>query len=619
VGRNDHFFQMGGHSLHAVLCVSQLRQGLGVDIPLRMLFSYPTVAELVSAITQPIDDVPRNITVIRRNGAKRPLFLVHSGGGEVAYAAVLAPWLDADMPLYAITAQGLLEGETPLETVYELAERCIRAMRRIQPEGPYRIVGYSAGGVVAYEIAYQLVGADAEVEFVGLIDTNSNYHDSESAEMMELDEMDMLRWLLRKAPDDVRQFAQQLAEEGDHDVLLRRVIQHVDYISHDTAPAYLRRTLAVLQATGRAIYHYVPSTLPVPVTLFSAKAEQHDDPAIGWGQWMPPERLHVVTVNGSHTSLMEDPHIRELGQTLSAMVAASEARGLHYPEMHYQPRIDIQTGMPGVTPLFCIPGAGDSVAAFHPLSQALSRDIPMYGLQPRGLDGDMVPYVDVDSAARAYVRAIKDAQPIGPYQLLGHSFGGWVAFEIALQLAAIGDEVAGLYLLDSRAPREDWDGRVRRLRTLMRLIELYDMRLDRPLPLTEQYLRSLTAEQQIADLHRALVDAGLLHRMTPASLLHGVTRVMEANLATDYVPEVVYPGRVHLLSASDVQHDAQQRAESWRQYAPALQHHRLPGNHVSVLTGERVVELGRWLNQHLIQPHHQRRSAEDSLTYTSDL
>jgi thioesterase domain-containing protein len=240
----------------------------------------------------------------------------------------------------------------------------------------------------------------------------------------------------------------------------------------------------------------------------------------------------------------------------------------------------------------------------------------VYGLQPRGLDGEMVPYADVGCMARAYIKAIKEAQPAGPYQLLGHSFGGWVAFEIALQLAAAGDEVVGLYLLDSRAPQEDWDRQVRRERTLMKLIELYDLRLDTPLPLTEQHLLGLDAAEQIALLHRALVDAGILHRRTPANVLHGVVRVMEANLATDYLPNAVYPGHVHLFSADDARHDRQQRVEAWRLHAPALHHHRLPGNHVSILTGEHVAVLGGWLGTHLTQP---RRSVEDALAYSSDL
>ncbi|WP_256349730.1 thioesterase domain-containing protein, partial [Pseudomonas gingeri] len=91
----------------------------------------------------------------------------------------------------------------------------------------------------------------------------------------------------------------------------------------------------------------------------------------------------------------------------------------------------IQTGRAGRTPIFCVPGAGDSVTGFIGLTDALGADWPLIGLQPRGLDGAGAPHSRVESAARHYLQAIEQSHSHGPLHLIGHSFGGWVAFEMA--------------------------------------------------------------------------------------------------------------------------------------------------------------------------------------------
>ncbi|MET5019861.1 alpha/beta fold hydrolase, partial [Burkholderia pseudomallei] len=118
------------------------------------------------------------------------------------------------------------------------------------------------------------------------------------------------------------------------------------------------------------------------------------------------------------------------------------------------PRIAIQTAPRDARApsLFCIPGAGASVTTFSTLARHLPATVSVDGLQPRGLCGSMVPYLDVETAARAYLRRIRKAAPRGPYHLVGHSFGGGVAYEIACRLQEQGERVATLMLLDPERP-----------------------------------------------------------------------------------------------------------------------------------------------------------------------
>lgn len=103
-------------------------------------------------------------------------------------------------------------------------------------------------------------------------------------------------------------------------------------------------------------------------------------------------------------------------------------------------------------PVFCVHPLGGNVACFVPLANLLGSDRPFYGLQSRGLfDGEGLLTSCEDMAVR-YIEEIKSVQPRGPYVLLGACFGGMVAYEMARQLDAGGDQVGFLGLIDPRTP-----------------------------------------------------------------------------------------------------------------------------------------------------------------------
>ncbi|UUZ50637.1 alpha/beta fold hydrolase [Massilia sp. B-10] len=162
----------------------------------------------------------------------------------------------------------------------------------------------------------------------------------------------------------------------------------------------------------------------------------------------------MVPVGGDHFTMMNAPNVALLAAALSDALGGPVPARIGHDEHDYDPLITLQTGRPGQRPLFCVPGAGASVTAFTGLVQEFDPAVPVYGLQPRGFCGQLAPHVDVESAARAYIRALRTVDPAGPYRLLGHSFGGWVAHEMALQLRAQGSTVELLVVLDSQSPFE---------------------------------------------------------------------------------------------------------------------------------------------------------------------
>lgn len=100
-------------------------------------------------------------------------------------------------------------------------------------------------------------------------------------------------------------------------------------------------------------------------------------------------------------------------------------------------------------PFFCVHGVGGNVVGFRELARLLSPDYPFYGFQAQGLDGQRPPFADVESMAAHYIREMRSVQSEGPFLLGGYSFGGLVAYEMARQLYAGGEQVGLLALFDT--------------------------------------------------------------------------------------------------------------------------------------------------------------------------
>ncbi len=106
-------------------------------------------------------------------------------------------------------------------------------------------------------------------------------------------------------------------------------------------------------------------------------------------------------------------------------------------------------------PFFCVHTFGGEVVNFAPLAKFMGEDQPFYGLQARGLDGRQEPHTSIEEMAAYYLQAMRAVQAKGPYYLGGYCFGGVVAYEMACQLQAIGEEVALLAIIDAYAPLQE--------------------------------------------------------------------------------------------------------------------------------------------------------------------
>ena len=175
IGREDNFFTKGGNSIVGVQMMSAVEKQFDVTLALAILFQAQTLKTLAAAIEEakqsPIPVSTGVLVPIQKQGSKTPIFCVHAVGGEVLAYYELSKALGDDQPFYGLQAQGLQAGETPLSDIKVMASHYIEAIKSVQATGPYRLAGHSLGGMIAYEMAQQLLASGEEVARLSLFDT----------------------------------------------------------------------------------------------------------------------------------------------------------------------------------------------------------------------------------------------------------------------------------------------------------------------------------------------------------------------------------------------------------------------------------------------------------------
>ncbi|MFC9439956.1 alpha/beta fold hydrolase, partial [Nocardia sp. NPDC057030] len=170
-GIDDDFFELGGHSLLATRLTSRIRAVVGVDVPVRLIFDAPTVAQLAPRLDEGAaggtDFDP--VLILKAAGTRQPLWCLHPGGGLGWFYQQLGRHLP-DRAVYAIQSRGLDGGPTA-GSMAEMVADYIDRMRTLQSEGPYHLLGWSYGGVVAQAMAAELSRRGMEVGFVGVLDS----------------------------------------------------------------------------------------------------------------------------------------------------------------------------------------------------------------------------------------------------------------------------------------------------------------------------------------------------------------------------------------------------------------------------------------------------------------
>jgi acetoacetyl-CoA synthetase len=319
IGRTDSFFELGGDSLLAAAMIAELRDATGVTVTLATLFAAPNIAQLAAHVRGSHVATESQVIVPLRAGSGAPVFWVHSMAGSVMECLSVVHALRTPRPLVGLHARGL-SGETPpLHDVAQMAASYIVEMRSVQPQGPYSLIGYSFGGLVAYEIAQQLHRAGEQVELVCLVDTYVHerclpfgtwlrFQQSWArrqwktfSQLPLAQRVNFIRYKLAGLKDKIRLRLGRMAHAP-----LREIAHFPPVLVRVREAMRVAMTTYRPQPYDGSPVHYVRAALPEP---------ERGDPLPLWRR-IAKRGLAVAQVSGSHTEMILEPNVELLAATL---------------------------------------------------------------------------------------------------------------------------------------------------------------------------------------------------------------------------------------------------------------------------------------------------------------
>jgi amino acid adenylation domain-containing protein len=299
IGVDEDFFEFGGHSLLAVQLAHAIEDELGRTCTLPMVFRDPTIRALATELHAGGADAtePSILQLAQGNG---PNLICLCG---VHVYQQLAEELAPEYSMYGLflpVEQEIFSGRRRVRdlTVEQMATWYTETVRELQPHGPYLLLGFCFGGVLAYETAQQLMAAGEEVNLLVMLDSS-------------------LRSIMRRRPERLATRLRRRALNRS-DALPRSIQRKLlgeEWVSESMRLERIRRRIY-----GRAMRRYQVKPYRGRVLLIrpevSATAYEGNVVDESWGWAAQIEQLELGTVPGAHQSHLRQPHVHRLARTV---------------------------------------------------------------------------------------------------------------------------------------------------------------------------------------------------------------------------------------------------------------------------------------------------------------
>ncbi|XZE54475.1 amino acid adenylation domain-containing protein [Planctomycetaceae bacterium SH139] len=324
----SNFFAAGGDSLSAAMLFSRMEKAFGKAVSITTLVACPTVASLAELYRK--QDSARaacwdSIVELSPRGTAAPLICCPGIDGHLLNFRELAKLIGQDRPVIGVQPVGLDGLREPLESIEEIAEFYLRAVRQAVPRGPYHLAGFSFGGVIAYELAQRL-RREGEHVTLAMIDATAGlpipapwlqrvaFHFRYAAACKGRQ-----RWSYLK--ERVEAFWFGMLYRFNRISMEQRLERIIDLSGN-----YAK----VAAANMEALAAYQPQPALGPGTLYRAKqranwpGKERDDPLVGWREAFSAAKIEMVEVDGAHANMLSAEQVSGLAEHLRQAMRGTE-------------------------------------------------------------------------------------------------------------------------------------------------------------------------------------------------------------------------------------------------------------------------------------------------------
>ncbi|MFJ2576629.1 amino acid adenylation domain-containing protein [Kitasatospora aureofaciens] len=318
VGVHDSFFDLGGDSIMSMSLVNRIRSAFGVKLSIRTVLAAPNVAELAGRLGGDAEQDSLEVLLpLREYGSRSPLFCVHPAGGLSWSYSALLQHIDAERPIHGLQCRGLSGGQPLPDTIAEMAADYVEQIRKVQPSGPYHLLGWSLGGTVIHEMAVQLRAAGERVALLANLD---EFPLDRSLPLPDRtpDEQDALRVMLDFVGYDLDALGDGPLDHADVVAMLRAKQSVLASLDVDDVAA-----LARVYANNRRLFAaYEPPVYDGDLLVLVAEPDRSvsaSDIAGRVGAWQPfvEGRIEHRVIGCGHPYLMQPEWAAEVARVIN--------------------------------------------------------------------------------------------------------------------------------------------------------------------------------------------------------------------------------------------------------------------------------------------------------------
>lgn len=326
------FFDLGGNSLLAARLIIGIEAEFGKRLSLAALFQAPTIvsqAKLLGSQDAREYDF-RQVVRLQPNGTKTPLIAIHNTG---VYYYHLSRRLSVEQPLIALQLfDPSIAREKLPETIEEIAAEYVHLIRQFQPNGPYALLGWCVGGVLAFEVARQLAQHKHEIKLLALIDSWAPGHLSRLPKWRARLSDYSYRWrLILTDWRRVTSYRQGVLEFLSKRTIVKKILRRLGYrVAENKTVAFEERNINVenydqwlLGYLDNLALRYIPKAYPGKLTLLCSATQPRGlflDPKMGWGPFACA--IDIVIIDGDHFTMFEGKGLQQMAEHIDMTIAA---------------------------------------------------------------------------------------------------------------------------------------------------------------------------------------------------------------------------------------------------------------------------------------------------------